>query len=180
MMSSVSTSSLNSSVALFCSRRPFLTLRFVPRQIPFLDVAVDGYKLDEPIISAVTESDDPPLTKVGGGPSALGPGCSCARLRGALSGCRSRSSRSRLLRCLSLSSLLLDLLQFRHDHDLRRRLNSVQLASALSSLRLVERLLCAYVNRMLYSTLILKEEKYQETLAFRFVTFSLAVLAEPV
>ncbi len=55
----------------------------------------------------------------------------------------------------------------------------LQLA-ALSNLRLVERLLYAYINRPLYSALILKEEKYQETLAFRSITFSLSGLAESV
>ena len=44
----------------------------------------------------------------------------------------------------------------------------------------VKRLRQAYTNRRLYSTLILKEGKYQETLAFRPITFSLNRLAESV
>jgi hypothetical protein len=59
-------------------------------------------------------------------------GCRCARLRGALFGCRLRSSRSRLLCCLSFGSLLLDLLRFRHViASLPRCLKSLQPASPI-------------------------------------------------
>ena len=112
------------------------------------------------------------MTKVGGEPdTALGT-LRCSRGLG--------RGRGRLLGYLSLGSLLLNLLRFRHViASLRRCLNSLQPA-AVPSLRLVERLRRAYTNRRLCCTLILKEGKYQETLAFRSIAFSLTVLEKSV